>query len=125
MRDHAYWLRIGEEDRTALRNLMAANGPWRIVVFLAQSAAEKFLKAFLAFQDSDPEKTHDMNKLIVEVSSFDNALLDLEEDCGHLSLFSVDSRYPEYEGEYDETAARLAVAASDRICNAIRERITP
>jgi len=124
MRDHEYWLRIAEEDRMAIRSLSADAGPWRIVVFLASSAAEKYLKAFLAFHDRDPERTHDMNKLLIEGRTFDASLDELVSDCGHLSLFSVDSRYPEYEGDYDEVSARRAVAASDRVCMAIRERIS-
>ncbi len=123
MHDHEYWVRIAEEDRTAIQSLRASNGPWRIVVFLASSAAEKYLKAFLAFQDSDPDRTHDMNKLLDECRTFDPSLNEFVTDCGHLSLFSVDSRYPEYEADYDEQSARLAIAASDRICNAIRDRM--
>ncbi len=123
MRDHEYWLRIAEEDRTAIQHLSASNGPWRIVVFLAQSAAEKYLKAFLTFFDANPERTHDMNKLLAECQAFDPELREFETDCAHLSLFSVDSRYPVYEGDYDEDSAMLAVAASERICDAIRTRI--
>ena len=64
-----------------------------------------------------------MNKLLVECQMFDPSLNEFVNDCGHLSLFSVDSRYPVYEGDYDEQSALLAVAASDRICKAIRERL--
>ena len=123
MRDHEYWIRIAEEDKTAIEHLRASNGPWRIVVFLASSAAEKYLKGYLAFQDCDPERTHDMNKLLVEARTFDPSLSEFVADCGHLSLFSVDSRYPEYEADYDENSALLAIAASERICNAMRDRI--
>jgi HEPN domain-containing protein len=123
MRDHEYWLRISEEDRTALQTLRASNGPWRIVVFLAQSAAEKSLKAFLAFKNDYPERTHDMNKLLVECATLDPTLNEFVTDCGHMSLFSVDSRYPEYEGEYDKESAMLAIASSERVCNAIRSRL--
>jgi HEPN domain-containing protein len=123
-RDHEYWIRIAEEDRTVIRNEFAApEKVWRIVVFLAQSAAEKYLKAFLAFNDTDPERTHDMDELLTKCTEFDPSLKVLVEDCGNLSPFSVDARYPEFEGVYDEDSARRAVAASERICNAIRGRI--
>ena len=125
MRDHNYWLRIAEEDWTAIRNLRAAeDSPRRIVVFLAQSAAEKYLKAFLAFHDSEPKRTHDMDALLSECETFDPSLNLLAADCGQLSIFSVDARYPEFEGIYDEQSARLAVAAAERICDAIHKSIS-
>jgi HEPN domain-containing protein len=125
MQDYNYWVRIAEEDRTVIRNEFAAvEKVWRIIVFLAQSAAEKYLKAFIAFQETEPKWTHDMGELLKVCMSFDPALSVLNADCDHLTLFSVDARYPEFEGDYDENAARLAVAASDRICDAIRERIS-
>jgi HEPN domain-containing protein len=124
MRDYSYWIRIAEEDRTVIRNEFAApEKVWRVIVFLAQSAAEKYLKAFLAWNGNPPERTHEMTELLKECCAFDPSLTVLITDCGHLSFFSVDSRYPEFEGIYDESSARLAVAASERICNAIRERI--
>lgn len=123
MHDHEYWIRIAEEDRTAIQTLRTGNGPWRIVVFLAQSAAEKYLKGFLQYHDLDPERTHDMEELLEECEKFDSSLSVLAVDCGNLSFFSVDARYPDFEGTYDEDSARRAIAASDRICNAIRERM--
>ena len=64
-----------------------------------------------------------MGELLNRCCKFDSSLKILMNDCDHLSFFSVDSRYPQFEGTYDEKAADLAVAASDRICNAIRERL--
>jgi HEPN domain-containing protein len=124
MRDHKYWIRIAEEDRTGIRNELAASEKvWRLIVFLAQSAAEKYLKGYLAYQGRSPERTHDMGDLLTECRGIDPSLEVLIEDCDHLSFFSVDARYPEFEGVYDEEAARRAVAASERICNAIQDRL--
>jgi hypothetical protein len=50
-------------------------------------------------------------------------MLELEGDCGDLDYLSEDIRYPNIPDTSEEDMATRAIAASDRICNAIRERI--
>jgi hypothetical protein len=46
------------------------------------------------------------------------------EDCDALTEFAVDARYEDFIEYNSEPVALRAVAASDRICAAIRERIS-
>ena len=124
--DYTGWFRMAEIDRRAVATLFASPDKlWSVITFHAQLAAEKSLKGYLAFRGKEPEKIHNMIALIEDAMNFDPTLSILERDCNNLSYFSVEARYPEFEENYTEDVARDAIAASDRICNAIRERITP
>jgi len=122
--DYHDWFRMAEIDRRCIASELAAQDKlWSVITFHAQLAAEKSLKGYIAFCSEEPKKIHNMVALLEEAMKFDSTLAMLEADCDHLGYFSVEARYPEFEGDYIEDVARDAVAASDRICNAIRERI--
>ncbi len=122
--DYTNWVRMAETDRRCVTNELAATDKlWSVICFHAQLAAEKYLKAFLSFRGFEPKKIHNMVDLLNEAMKFDSSLAMLERDCDNLTYFSVEARYPEFEEDYNEDIARDAIAASDRICNAIRDRI--
>ncbi|MFI5201806.1 MAG: HEPN domain-containing protein [Candidatus Kapaibacterium sp.] len=122
--DYAEWIRMAETDRRAVANLLAASDKlWSVITFHAQLAAEKYLKGYLAFRGQELEKIHNMVALLEKAMKFDETLELLDRDCEHLSYFSVEARYPEYEESYTESVAMDAIAASDRICTALRERM--
>jgi HEPN domain-containing protein len=122
--DHKHWLRLGDIDLRCIANEMAASDKlWSVISFHAQLAAEKYLKAFLAFKGREPQKIHMLENLLKDAVGFDPSLVVLKEDCDELSFYSVDARYPEFEDRYDEDAAHRAVAAAERICEAIGDRL--
>ncbi len=123
-RDWKEWIRKGDEDRLNIENnLKAEQIPWATVIFHAQQAAEKYLKALLVYFSVEPKRTHDLRSLCNACASYDPAVLEFEEDCGDLNYLSEDIRYPNIPEASEEDMGRRAVAASDRICAAIRERI--
>ena len=62
--DHTYWIRLAEIDWRCIANEMASTDKlWSIISFHAQLAAEKYLKAFLAFKGHEPQKIHAMGNL--------------------------------------------------------------
>ncbi len=122
----AAWVAKAEEDRAVIRLLLVGPGtPWSAVSFHAQQAAEKYLKALLVAHLFDPEKTHDLEKLLVLGLKHAPALARLEEDCERLTAYAVDSRYPDLPAGDLETLAREAIAASARICDAVRASLPP
>lgn len=124
MRDYRYWLRIAEDDLTCVRNELAAvDKPWAVIAFHSDLAAEKYLKAYLAFHRKQPERTHDLSALLDEAMKFDPSLEMLLQDCSDLGYFSIDARYPGIPADYSERLGLGAVAASERICKAILERL--
>lgn len=123
--DYRNWISKAEEDWLAIRNnITAAETPWAVVCFHAQQAAEKYLKAFLVHRGYQPEKIHALDRLLVECLAFDQNLNGLKEDCMQLTDHAVDSRYPDTLVKDEERIAREAVAMAERICDAIRQRLS-
>jgi HEPN domain-containing protein len=122
--DYHEWFRMTEIDRRCIVNELAASDKlWSVIAFHAQLAAEKCLKGYLAFQNQEPKKIHNMVDLLNEAMKFDSTLDVLERDCDHLAYFAVEARYPEFEEDYTEDVAKDAIAASDRIYHAILSRL--
>ncbi len=71
----------------------------------------------------EPKRTHDLRSLCNACVPYDPAILELEEDCGDLDYLSEDIRYPNIPDASEEEMAHRAVAASNRVCTAIRERM--
>ncbi len=65
-----------------------------IACFHCQQAVEKFLKAFLLFQEQELKKIHNLNVLLKDCLAFDIdfKLIDIK----NLNLYAVQARYPEY-----------------------------
>ncbi len=63
------------------------------ICFHAQQAVEKYLKAFLIFNDIDFPRTHDVDYLLLECTKIDSENFDL--DLKSLTEFGVSVRYPD------------------------------
>jgi HEPN domain-containing protein len=62
--DHAKgWLLKGDSDLNTARQTIAGDGPYDTACFHAQQAAEKFLKALIAYADAAIPRTHDLDEL--------------------------------------------------------------
>jgi HEPN domain-containing protein len=122
--DYRDWFRMAEIDRRCVANLLAVSDKlWSVIAFHAQLAAEKYLKGYLAFRGQEPKKIHNLVDLLEEAMHFDPTLALLERDCDHLAYFAVEARYPEFEDDYTEEIAQDAIAASDRIRDAVLSRV--
>ncbi len=59
------WFEKAESDRLCIENNLAASrAPWDTVVFHAQQAAEKLLKALLVAAGEAVPRTHDLGALL-------------------------------------------------------------
>jgi HEPN domain-containing protein len=92
----------------ALMDLRAAPPLLGGVVFHRQQAAEKALKAFLAWHDEPFRKTHNLEELGRQALAFDPALQPLVDRAGGLTPYAWKYRYP---GEPEELAQEEAEAA--------------
>jgi len=95
-------LRAADHDRTASPPLLED------VVFHAQQAVEKALKAFLSWHDRPFRKTHDLGELGQACLEIDATLSDLVRDAAPLTEYAWKFRYP---GEPDQPSADEATAA--------------
>ena len=60
--------------------------------FHCQQAAEKFLKAFLILNETDPEKTHNIEFLLRQCAAIDENFSVI--DPQNLTDYGVEARYP-------------------------------
>ena len=81
-----------------------------LICFHAQQAVEKFLKAFLIYNDKGISKTHDLIYPMSECITINRDFITV--DLKDLTEFSVDVRYPDdfYIPEYSETKYYISVA---------------
>jgi HEPN domain-containing protein len=116
--DPQSWLKKAREDLRAIDALTTAD-VWGVMTFHAQQAAEKALKAILVSRQADVPKTHDTGRLLdlCKVAGVD--LSPLSKDCDCLASYAVEVRYPGDPADVDEPEARAAVAAAQRIFEAV------
>lgn len=88
------WLVKAEHDLLTTQKLVEDKEPLTdIICFHCQQAIEKYLKAFLIFNDREVEKTHDINGLIEEAGDIDKIFNTI--DLKDLNWYAVKVRYPD------------------------------
>jgi HEPN domain-containing protein len=96
------WLTKANHD---LRAAVLASGTeeelWDIAAFHSQQAAEKALKAFLAWHDVPFRRTHNLVELLEECEAVDVAFASLRAAAEFLTRFAIDPRYPGAASEPD------------------------
>ncbi len=113
------WTNFAEEDlRLAKHSLtLASNCPFRLTAYHAQQCAEKYLKAFLVYNQIDFPYTHSLTRLLELTSK--SLKRDKLEEVGTLSVYAITTRYPgedeEVSKEDAEEAIRLAEIVKKRI----------
>lgn len=113
------WFRVALGDLQAARAAAADERlPARIASFHAAQAAEKALKAAIAFGGSDPPRTHSLLVLAARLAGLG---LDEAVDLAQLSDGAWGGRYPDPDEEPldPETLAEL-VASAQSVLNAAR-----
>jgi HEPN domain-containing protein len=115
--DHTFCLRLAVIDLEVIEACLAwPNPPWEGIALHSQQAAEKYLKAFLAFKGELPALAQ-LERL--------NAALSTLLACAFRSRGRLPASYgtramKNFIEDAEETAT-AANAAADRICNRIKE----
>lgn len=104
------WIEKAENDfRNAEYVLtMQENCPFDTVCYHCQQCAEKYLKAFLIYQNVDFPKTHDLVLLFNLLPKNEPLNLHIQ-DVQPLNRYSVEARYPGEWEPIDEFEARDAL----------------
>ena len=96
---------------------------WGDVLFHAQQAAEKSLKAFLAWHDVPFRKTHNLEALGQRCVEIDASLRVVADRASPLSEYAWKFRYPGEVDEPERAEAEAALAAAQSIYEAILTRL--
>jgi HEPN domain-containing protein len=81
-----FWLKKAQRDLSAAQKL-AQELP-DIAIYHCQQAAEKALKGFLVFHDTDPGDTHNISTLVRLASTFNQEFLTVLKEAGYLSQYN-------------------------------------
>ncbi len=111
----ADWLYRADEDRRAARVLLNEGGLMNSVCSHCHQAAEKYLKASLAYYGKNVRKVHDVAALLQRCSEIDQAFIALDESVAELSEYYIETRYPGNAPAYTAQDAQRALAAADRV----------
>ncbi len=115
------WIEFADEDlRFAEHGLsIQENTPYRLIAYHAQQCAEKYLKAFLVYKNTDFPYTHNISVLLELVSDHADWAEDLR-DAEELTQFAVSARYPGEDDLVDRVEAVRAIDIAGKVRSKIR-----
>lgn len=126
------WFDIAEMDISSakyLQNMLPI--PIEIICYHCQQSVEKYLKGYLALNEHEILKTHDLIILNKLCTKYDVDFKDLKEECLRLTDFGVNIRYP-YPMDLNESDMKLAIKDAEIVQSfvlrkviAIKNKITP
>jgi len=120
----AGWLRKADSDMSLSEHLLSEGSAFpNAIAFNSQQAAEKYLKAFLAWHQIAFPKTHDLEELLNLAKAADAGLVASLRDVIALTLYGVDLRYPGDRPDATVSEARQAVALAKKVQKAVVERL--
>jgi HEPN domain-containing protein len=125
LQDVRAWLSKAELDLKAAAHEISApeEALWGDIMFHAQQAAEKTMKAFLAYHDVPFRKTHNLEELGQQCAAVDVTLAAVADRAAPLTEYAWKFRYPGEPHEPDRTEAEEAVAAARSVCEAVLSRL--
>ena len=110
------WLGKAENDLLCIENNVSARRvPWDVVVFHAQQAAEKLLKALLVGAGRPVPRTHDLVVLFTLVVEAGFPISGSRHEIELLSRFGAAVRYPDPVYTPTEEDGREMAAAATRL----------
>ncbi len=124
------WLLKAQRDLASARKLAAGPDPiLDTAVYHCQQAAEKAVKAFLAYHDHPLERIHNVRTLITQAQSYDPQFAAWRETGEQLTPYAAAFRYPgevfepsmESFAEAEQGAAGLLAF----VCSRLPEEVRP
>lgn len=118
------WTVKARHDLEDARRLLKDGGYADTICFLAQQAAEKYLKAYLVFKGVNPFKTHHLEKLARDCARFEKRFEEFLDDCLRLSRYYIETRYPPVVPiEYTKAEAKKAIEIAEAIIEFVEGRL--
>ena len=118
------WFNIAEMDIGSAKYLQSMHPmPIEIICYHCQQSAEKYLKGFLALNDHEIIKTHDLVVLNKLCLGYDNEFKLIEETCLLLTDYGVNIRYP-YPIDLNVSDTKLAIKNAEKIKVFVLHKLT-
>ncbi len=109
------WVEKARRDLVTAKNGLDSYEPFtEIICFHAQQAGEKYIKAYLVWQEIEFPKTHSVEDLLLLATQKDPSFQTLIEKAAFLTPFAVEIRYAEFEEPLFEDAKK-AVGIAQQI----------
>jgi len=91
------WLRYAQNDLIVAKHCFEDLHPKQteIASYHCQQCAEKALKAFLIYKNTEPPKIHDLKVLCKMCQDIDSVFAGIVSQCAHLTPYGVTVRYPD------------------------------
>jgi len=104
------WIKYSQNDLISAKHLYQDLYPKQIEIacYLSQQCAEKALKGYILYRDTEPPKTHNLIELCQICINYDNAFSEILDVCADLTPYGVAIRYPNGL-TVDDGIAKLAI----------------
>jgi HEPN domain-containing protein len=122
MQEHERWLKIVEVDLRSAKVLLKAE-VFSSATYHCQQAAEKALKAYLAFKNQKIIKIHDLVMLVELCSKFDKDFEKLYDNAEYLNPFVTKFRYPTEFDIPDCADTKHAIEQAGKIVKFVLKKI--
>jgi HEPN domain-containing protein len=122
--DAVWWIRTAIGDLADARAIVdAEQAPLRGAAYHAQQAAEKALKAAIAFGGVDPPRIHDLARLAASLPGIFEAS-DPPPDLTRLSAAAITARYPDPDDPpYDVDEVERLIADAETVLEVVRTHL--
>ena len=112
----AEWFRFAFMDLDNAKYLFEHRHPasLEIICYHCQQAAEKYLKGVIISFGEEPEKTHDLSKLVTVLQRFTTVPAEFRQIALTLTLYGVRTRYPSAIS-VDEAQTKAAVSHAEQV----------
>ncbi len=109
------WFEIAEMDISSAKYLINMRPvPVEIICYHCQQSSEKYLKGFLALNEHEVLRTHDLILLRLLCHGYDGEFELIEEECLRLTDYAVNIRYP-YPMDLNESDMKLALKDAEKV----------
>lgn len=117
------WIKKAEEDWTGIKRLKTGglSDITDLISFLSQQCAEKYLKALIQNEDTEPPRLHHLTVLLDLLLEVHPDLENLRASCEQLTPYAVGFRYPGEEATTED--AEMAIQLAQKIRNVIRDKL--
>ena len=111
-------------------DLLFAKAGWKetnissIACFLSQQVVEKYLKGFLTSRAIEPERTHNLTKLLKGCIKIDRNFERFIKQCEIMNKYYIESRYPlDMPQNYSKKQVKEAFKTAENIIFFIRKAL--